>query len=70
MTLRLQGRRTHRPEYIDVEVWERLADMSFVQVADHVDDLEEALRGQRRLNEALLAQNSQLRQKVYGQEIR
>jgi hypothetical protein len=64
----IQGRQTHCPDYIDKRVWTKLRTMTFVQVADHVDDLEEALRGLRQLNASLTMQNLELRKKLEMQK--
>jgi hypothetical protein len=49
----IPGRKDLKPSHISQEVWDKLLRMQYVEVADLVDDLEEALRCSQVFNEAL-----------------
>lgn len=60
----IPGKQTYRPDHIDKRVWERLKRMTFVEVADLVDDLEETARCLRELNASLVKRNRELLKKL------
>jgi len=60
----IPGKQTYRPAHIDKKVWDRLKGMTFVEVADLIDDLEEAARGLKEINASLLKKNLELQKRL------